>query len=285
MTWLAFHPGGRHLLTLSRQQRCLVWDLDREQPLEWASGEKPVSAAVWAPDGAWLALGTPEGAVEIRGFPGGEQQHRLQIQGPVEALAVSSDGRVLALANDRVRVWNTQTKEFVTPELTHPRPVIALAFNERGDRLATACLDGQARVFAVPGASASSLFTPVPHEAEFPLAAVTPAVLRTCVAPVFVTDGRGLLTRDANGTVTWRDAETGQQIRPVKFTEGPVQTIAVAPDGKHFVVGGYGRARLLDPVPDGPVGPPLRNRKFTTASTVLPHGTPLPSVRCDRTAH
>lgn len=284
MTCLAFHPGGRHLLTLSRQQRCLVWDLDREQPLEWTSVEKPVSAAVWAPDGAWLALGTPEGAVEIRSFPGGEQQHRLQIQGPVEALAVSSDGRFLALASDRVRVWNTRTKEFVTPELSHPGPVIALAFNERGDRLATACLDGQARVFAVPGASANALFAPVPHEAEFPLAAVTPAVLRTRVAPIFVTDGRGLLTRDANGTVTWRDAETGKPIRPAIFTDGPVQTIAVAPDGKHFVVGGYGGARLWDAVAGGPVGAPLRNRNFTTAATFLPDGTSLLTVGGDRSA-
>src|SRR5262249_18044990 len=152
----------------------------------------------------------------------------------------SPDGRFLALASDRVRVWNTRTKEFVTPELTHPRPVIALAFNELGDRLATAGLDGRARVFAVPAASANALFAPVAHEAAFARAAVTPAVLRTRVAPAFVTDRRGLLTRDANGAVTWRDAETGKPIRPVEFTEGPVQTLAVAPDGNHFVVGGYG---------------------------------------------
>jgi WD40 repeat protein/tRNA A-37 threonylcarbamoyl transferase component Bud32/Flp pilus assembly protein TadD len=284
MTGLVFHPGGRHLLTLSRRHRCLVWDLDREQPVEWASGEKPVSAAAWAPDGTWLALGTPEGAVAIRGFPGGEHQHRLQVQGPVEALAVSPDGRFLALAGDRVRVWDTRTREFVTPELTHPRPVIALAFNGAGDRLATACLDGQARVFAVPGASASALFAPVPHEAEFPLAAVTPAILRTRVAPVFVTDGHGLLTRDARGAVTWRDAQTGKPSRPVPFTEGPVQAIAVAPDGKHFVVGGSGGARLWDAVAAGPVGAPLGNRNFTTAATFLPDGTSLLTVGGDRTA-
>jgi WD40 repeat protein len=281
---LAFHPGGRHLLTLSRQQRYLVWDLEREQPLEWTFGDKSVSAAVWAPDGAWLALGTPDGAVEIRVFPGGELAHRLQIQGPIEALAVSPDGRLLALAGDGVRVWNTRTKEFVTPELAHPRSVIALAFNEHGDRLATACLDGQARVYAIPGASANALFVPVPHEAEFPLAAVTPAVLRTRVAPVFVADGRGLLTRDANGAVTWRDAATGKPLRPVQFTEGPAQTIAVAPDGKHFVVGGYGGARLWDAIADGTVGSPLYNRNFTTAATFLPDGTSLLTVGGDRTA-
>src|SRR5262249_32893206 len=157
-------------------------------------------------------------------------------------------------------------------------------FNESGDRLATACLDGQARVFAVPGASANVPFAPVPHEAEFPLAAVTPAVLRTRVAPVFVTYGRGLLTRDASGAVTGRDAETGKHIRPVEFTEGPVQAMAVTPDGKHFVVGGYGGARLWDAVADSPVGAPLRNRNFTTATTFLPDGTSLLTVGGDRTA-
>src|SRR5262249_57893661 len=110
------------------------------------------------------------------------------------------------------------------------------------------------------------------------------AVLRTRVAPVFVTDGRGLLTRDANGAVAWRDAETGKQIRPVEFTEGPVQTIAVAPDGKHFVVGGYGGARLWDAVAAAPVGAPLGNRNFTTAATFLPDGTSLLTVGGDRTA-
>jgi WD40 repeat protein/tetratricopeptide (TPR) repeat protein len=284
LTQLAFHPDGRHLLTLSREQRCLVWDLDRGQPLGWVSDAGPVSAAAWAPDGQWLALGTPAGNVEIHSFPWGERRHRLRVQGPVAALAVSAHGRFLALAGDRVRVWDTRVKEFVTAELVHPRPVLALAFNGRGDRLATACLDGLARVFAVPAASEKPLFAPVRHAADFPLAAVTPAVLQTRVAPVFVADGRGLLTREDQGGLTWRDAETGKPLRAVPFAEGPVQAVAAGPDGKHFVVGGYGGAQLWDAAAGAPVGVPLRNRNFVTAATFLPDGASMLTAGGDRTA-
>src|SRR5207245_4796359 len=59
---------------------------------------------------------------------------------------------------------------------------------------------------------------------------------------------------------------------------------AVAPDGNHFAVGGYGGARLWDAAAGGPVGTPLRNRNFTTAATFLPDGTSLLTAGGDRTA-
>jgi WD40 repeat protein len=89
---LDFHPQGRFLLTLSRQERCIVWDLAEELPLAWAAGDHAVSAAAWSADGQWLALGTPTGEIEIRSFPGGELLHSLTRSGPIRALAVSADG-------------------------------------------------------------------------------------------------------------------------------------------------------------------------------------------------
>src|SRR5262249_13839142 len=96
LTHMSFHPHSWHLLTVSQQQKCTVWDLDQERPLPWACGDKPVSCAAWSPDGRWLALGTPKGEVEVRSFPAGELLHSLAHRGPLQALTFSPDGHFLA---------------------------------------------------------------------------------------------------------------------------------------------------------------------------------------------
>src|SRR5262249_17270155 len=158
--------------TLTRDGLCAVWDLDEDQRLPWV-GEGEVGAAVWAPDGRWLALGTPAGEVRVHAFPDGEVVRRLALKGPVRALAVSAAGRCLAVAGDEMRVWDGRAGAWCPGSFPHPGPVGALAFNPLGDRLATSCPDGRARVFAVPGgADDQPLFPPVPHDADFRLAAV-----------------------------------------------------------------------------------------------------------------
>jgi WD40 repeat protein/tetratricopeptide (TPR) repeat protein len=281
---LAFDPTSRYLLALGRQDRCLVWDLAEDRALPWAAGGRTVSAAAWGADGLWLALGTPAGEVEVRSVPGGEVLRRLPGRGSVRALAVSPDGRFLALAGDDVRIWNCRTNAFVA-EFTHPKPVLTLTFNARGDRLATGGLDGQARVFAVPGGGKGQpLFPPVPHAAEFRLAAVAPAALLQRRAPVFVAEDRGLLTVTDKEGVSWRDAETGEKVRPVPFAVGEPQAVASGPGGKYFVVGGYSGAQLWDAGTGGPQGPPLPSRNFVTAAAFSPDGTALLTVGGDRTA-
>jgi WD40 repeat protein/Flp pilus assembly protein TadD len=283
---LVFHPGGRHLLTLSRQDHCIVWDLDRDRPLPWPGADRAVSAAAWAPDGQWLALGTPAGEVEVRSFPIGEVVERVSGTGPARALAVSPDGHFLALAGDAVRIWDCRAHAFVGADLAHPRPVITLTFNSRGDRLATGCLDGKARVFAVPGGAAVGrpLFPPVAHTAEFPLAAVAPAALPQRLAPVFVAEDHGLLTAGRSEGVVWRDAETGKFVRRVPFPAGEPQTLVVGPPGKYFLLGGYGGGHLWDTAGGQALEPSLPSRNFVTAAAFTPDGTAVLTAGGDRTA-
>jgi WD40 repeat protein/tetratricopeptide (TPR) repeat protein len=284
---LAFDPGGRHLLSVSRQDRCVIWDVEQGRPLAWPGADRAVSAAAWGPDGRWLALGTPAGDVEVHGFPAGDLVERLSGAGPVRALAVSPDGRLLAVAGDAVRVWDCVARAFVTADLAHPRPVVTLTFNSRGDRLATGCLDGKARVFTVPGGAANPrpLFPPVPHAAEFPLAAVAPAALPQRLAPVFVAEDHGLLTAGRPEGVVWRDAETGKVVRRVPFTGGgEPQTVAVGPGGKFFLLGGYAGAQLWEAAGGQALEPRLPSRNFVTAAAFTPDGTAVLTAGGDRTA-
>jgi WD40 repeat protein/Flp pilus assembly protein TadD len=281
---LAFQPGGRYLLTVSRQDRCVVWDVDKDRPLPWPGADRPVSAAAWGPDGRWLALGTPAGDVELRSVPTGDVVGRLSGGSPVRCLAVSPDGRFLACGGDAVRVWDCKAHSFVTAELAHPRPCVTLTFNSRGDRLATGCLDGKARVFAVPGGDGRPLFKPVPHTAEFRLAAVAPAALPQRLAPVFIAEDHALLTASRTEGVVWRDADTGKAVRRVPFAAADPQTVAAGPAGKYFLVGGYGGGQLWDAAGGQAVDPLLPSRNFVTAAAFTPDGTAVLTAGGDRTA-
>ena len=160
---IAFHRDGRHLLVLGRLNHSMIWDLDRDRPLPWATGDPPVTSACWSPDGLTVALGMLSGRVEIRRFPSGELLHltRVNHPGPVDALSFSPNGASLAIGSGVVRVWDLRTKAFSGAELLHPRPVSALAFNPRGDRLVTGCLDNRVRVFDVSvGGKTEPLFAP-----------------------------------------------------------------------------------------------------------------------------
>src|SRR5262249_47161956 len=92
---LAFRPGGEHLFTLTEDGRGTVYDLERGEPLPWARGGLTAVAAAWAPDGAWLALAKPSGAVEIREMPSGAVIDQLPAREVLTTLAFSPEGRFL----------------------------------------------------------------------------------------------------------------------------------------------------------------------------------------------
>jgi WD40 repeat protein len=279
---LAMHPGGRHLATAGIAGDCIVWDVAREQPLALPGAPAKSSAAAWSPDGRRLALGTPDGEVLILRFPEGECLQRFAHHGQIVALAFSGDGRYLALAGDGARVWDCRTGSFATADLMHPQTVAALAFNSSGNRLATACSDGTARVFEVPnGASAGKpLFDPVPHT----VADETDASSPRPVAPIFINRDRELLTmaREADGGVVWRDAASGVAIHTVREPE--VRTVGVSPDGKYVAVGAYKKAQLWDAATRNSVGAPLTHEHDVLWAAFTPDGHVLATAGADNAA-
>src|SRR5262249_32531796 len=147
---------------------------------------------------------------------------------------------------------------FATPELMHPRDVVALVFHPRGHRLATSCEDDQARVFAISDTAEKPLFV-VDH-----FRVAKPHFDGLPVAPTFLDGGRGLLTNTRDSELAWRDAETGAVIRSVPLeTDFPrwagIATAVVSPDGKYFAVAGGGGAQLWEVATGRAVSPLLRN--------------------------
>src|SRR5262249_25424967 len=100
---MAFHAGGRHLLThgfrpATNETDCRLWDVEREVALPFPGNPSMVSAAAWDARGERLAVGTPQGEVTICRFPGGELLQRVSYAGRVTRVLFSPDGRYCAVA-------------------------------------------------------------------------------------------------------------------------------------------------------------------------------------------
>jgi hypothetical protein len=79
------HPAGHHLLTVLDSERCFIWDLEEDKELPLPGGARLITAAAWSPNGDRLALGTPNGRVDIFSFPAGELEEAIEVTGPVRA--------------------------------------------------------------------------------------------------------------------------------------------------------------------------------------------------------
>ncbi len=201
-------------------------------------------------------------------------------------MTYSADGRYLAIAGgDSTRVWDCETGTFATPELVHPAAVTTLAFHPDGRYLATGCRDQMARLFAVPGGDGKPLWLPVPH-------VQTGGVVWFPVffsPPLFIDGGRGLLTYSGKGGLTWRNVETGAEVRTLDSPElsGRIAAARLRPDGRYLAVFGVqipGVVRFFEVATGRPVGPALKHDNTVFDAAFSPDGQTLLTGSSDNTA-
>jgi eukaryotic-like serine/threonine-protein kinase len=298
-----FHPNGRYLITTEvvdgrdGMTSNTLWDLESERSLSFPGGLTAAPAAAWSPDGLALAVGLNDGDVVVARFPDGEEATRIRFPGRIRLLAYSADGHYLAIAGgNSARVWDVRSHTFATLELGHPATVTTLAFHPDGRFLATGCRDEQARLFAVPGHAAGPLWPPVAHLQ----AAIRPAFYPVYSSPpLFVDDGRGLITYGGKRGLTLRAAETGAEVRmidspglagraPEQDGQYPVRFAAteVSPDGRYLAALGYQspRVRLFEVATGRPVGPVLEHKDTVFSVAFSPDGRMLLTGSTDNTA-
>ncbi len=282
---IAFHPDGQYLLCITHQSRFFVWDLAREEALEWGNGDLEAACAAWTPDGQSVIVAAQGGEVHIRAFPSGDLRHKFTTGRATSAMALSASGRLLALGGQGARVWDLTRRLFITPELPHPRRVVGLTFNEKEDRLATACNDQLARVFAIPGneENPQPLFAPVPHQQPDPKYGVHPA------PPAFVQGGRGLITVVEDRRAGWWDAETGSEVKSIPFQNergigGQAFLVSANANGSFFVVAGFSGAQIWDARQAKQVGTFLSHQNYVTSVAFNPDGRTVVTGGEDRRA-
>jgi RNA polymerase sigma factor (sigma-70 family) len=233
---LAVSPQGTLLAVASRNDSLVrVWDAATgKERLSLRGHAAPVHAAVFSPDGAWLASGD-DSFLCLWHTVTGRTIERLAVQAPgaTTALAFSADSKFLASASRdaRVRLWDVATGKLLSQSQGQRGAVTALAFSVDGRRLASGGADKTLYLWSVPdGREVRKL---VGHRDRVQCVALSP-------------DGKVLASGGRDMTLRLWDGSSGRQIR-VEKQAAAVRAIAFAPDGKVLACGdGLGHVHLCD---------------------------------------
>jgi WD40 repeat protein len=154
---VAFSPGGRWLLTGSRDGHARLWDPAQRILAVTLPHPGEVRCAAFRPStgsaGDVFATAGEDGTARLwdctTGQPiGGPLSHR----GRVECLAFRPDGNVVATGSldGTVRLWCAVTSLPIGPPLAHGGTVQTLVFSPDGRRLASGGSDATVRCWTVP---------------------------------------------------------------------------------------------------------------------------------------
>ena len=152
---MAFHPTGRFLATVARDDSVRLWDADSGQLVHrWKvpTNEWRDTRVAFSPGGELLASGSFDGRIRLWDVNSKAEYAVLEKHADaIKDVAFSPDGRWLASAGDirdlTVRIWDVEKKSLVEILKGHAESVYSLAWNRAGTLLASGAIDGTIRIW------------------------------------------------------------------------------------------------------------------------------------------
>jgi WD40 repeat protein len=142
---LAFHPGGKWILSQTDTNIIHVWDaFSGNEVSSLVHDGRVVNSAAFSPDGKWVVSGSSDSTVRVWKTSTGQEILRITLNGLVYAGAFSPDGKwIVGSANGTEYVWEAATGREVI-RLEHTELVAPLAFSPDGKWILTIGDEGTA---------------------------------------------------------------------------------------------------------------------------------------------
>ncbi len=244
--------------------------------LEVASGKeirrfkvRAALAVALSPDGKTLAAGGKEEAVLLWEPTSGRRIRRLPVNGFLDSLAFSRDGKTLAAATwGDIHLWEVATWNELPPCQGHVLPVFAVAFSPDGKTLASGSEDHTIRLWDL--ATSKEIHPLEGHQGAVRSVAFSP-------------DRKLLATAGGDHIVRVWDVLTGKEVKQLQGEQHWIYTIAFSPDGKTLASGGLdGTVHLWEIATGEELHRFARNRTFVYQLVFSPDGKILAVSREDQ---
>ena len=222
----AWSPDGEFLATASEDNTARVWRKDGSLVHVLTGQTEAVRSLAWSPDSMRLATGSNDGSVLI--WEQGAELPVARYGGEgygISGMAWSRDGSFLVIANDELRVLQTDSWQEVA-NLGPGNGATILAWSP-DEMLAVGADEGSLRLFAADGALVADM---VGHTAQVTGIAWSP---------------KGDRLVSAGGNLLLWDAQSGQRLAAIDGHTNAVMSVAWSPDGQVFASGAKDRTVRL----------------------------------------
>lgn len=285
------HSRTDHLCLLSISDGALLRSIPIELP--WQS----VSPVLFTPDGKQLVLpvvessteGSPLPTTRVNFYDGttGTLLREIDGQGLVHDLALSPDGSILALADQRgARLLSVQDGTLLGHIGEHNREVFAVAFSPDGAALALGSLDGTVSTWSVKDDQLmwqTETSTPyLPWNIDDVVAEIWDLEFSPNGSTLFALAPSHLM--DAAGQIQALDITDGQKLYQVNgYT--PYSVPGLSPDKKRAAFGGYvdGQVQVWSLTENRPILHLIGHTGLVTRAVFSPDGKILASASLDGT--
>jgi WD40 repeat protein/serine/threonine protein kinase len=246
---VVFRPGREDLATTCSDGQMRLWDVKSARPqweLKLESGR--VEQVAFTPDGQRVLIGDSEGVLCCYDVAARRRQFELAREsGVVTAVACAGDRRTVAAAwsNGTARTWNLEDRRQLWELLRIDRHTQLLSFRP------------QTRQMLVASEPRSAVLWDIPDPSQIGVSLGQGQM--SSVA--FSADRKAVVTGSLGGTVVFRDAATGKELRRATSHQKAVTVVAFSDDGSVVLSASHdGTAQLIDSETGQPRGKLMDHR-------------------------
>ena len=200
---------------------------------------------------------------------GGTLLITLHVDSPVNAVAVSPDGKqIIACSDSSVRVLDASTGDGVKELKGHTNQVESVAFSRDGRRIVSGSSD---HLVLVWDASTGDQLKELNGHTQ------------DVTSVVFSPDGKYIVSGSYDNSVLVWDASTGDQLKELEGHANCVTSVAFSPDGKYIVSGSYDHSvRIWDALTGDELKELNSHTNFVTSVGFSPDGKHIVSGSYDK---